>query len=55
MDIKNEVIENRGKIRINELKLQALIKILSKEGVVTKAEVKEELNELLEADKSEGK
>ena len=31
MEIEKEVVENKGKIKINELKMQALINILSKE------------------------
>jgi len=46
--IEKDVLENKGKIKINELKLQALIKILAKEGVVTTKEVEEELNSMLE-------
>ena len=48
METENQVIENKGKIRINELKLKALIKILTKEGVVTTEEVETELNEMLD-------
>ncbi len=54
MQTEKEIIENRGRIRVNELKLKALINILSKEGVVTKEEVEDELNNLLE-EKSEEK
>ena len=48
MEIENNIVENKGKIKINELKIEALINILVKEGVVTKEEVEEELNRLVE-------
>lgn len=51
METENQVIENKGKIKINQLKLKALIKILTKEGVVTTEEVETELNEMLDENK----
>ena len=41
------VMENKGKIRMNDLRIKALINILSKEGILTSDEVEEELNELV--------
>ena len=55
MNPEDEIIENKGKIRMNDLKIQALINILSKEGVTTKEEVENELKELLEVEKGEKK
>ena len=52
MNIENEVIENRGRIKMNEFTLKALINLLSREGVVTKDEVKEELDNLLRSDEN---
>ena len=43
MDIEKEVIDNRTRLKMLEMKLDALIGILSKEGVVTKDEVDEAL------------
>ena len=53
MNVEKTIIENKGKIKINELRMKALIKVLSKEGIVTKEEVEEELNELLEGGNDE--
>ena len=52
-DIREEVLDNKGEIRMGELRLQALINLLSKEGVITKDEIEEELNNLLALDKEE--
>ena len=43
-----EIINNKGKIKINELKLQALINILRKEGVIQGPDIEEELNSLID-------
>ena len=48
MDLEKEIIDNKGEIKMNSLRLKALIKILSKEGVVTKEEVENELQEGLD-------
>ncbi|MBS3142866.1 hypothetical protein J4464_05770 [Candidatus Woesearchaeota archaeon] len=42
-----ELIELKGALKIQEARVQALIKILSKEGVLTQAEVDDEVTELL--------
>lgn len=47
MDIEAEVMESKGKIRLNELKIEAVINILSKEGIITHEEAEDELNKLL--------
>jgi len=46
--IEKNILENKGKIKITELKLQALIKILTKEGIVTTEEIETELNSMFE-------
>ena len=54
MDNNNEkeVFDNKAKIRMNDTRIQAVINLLCREGVFTKDEVKEEINNLLE-DKDE--
>jgi hypothetical protein len=47
MDIREEIIENKGKIRMNELTVKALINVLSKGGVVVREDIEEELNRLI--------
>ena len=49
MDMGNEkqIIENKGKIRENELRIRALINILSKEGITTDKEVEDELKNII--------
>ncbi len=47
MNIENDVVENKGKIKMLELKMKALVKLLAKEGVVTTKEVEAEFNKLL--------
>ena len=42
------IMENRAKIKMNELKLKALVNLLVKEGILTHEEVEEELRKLLE-------
>lgn len=43
----DQIYENKANIKINELKVQALINILSKEGIMTKEEANKELERLL--------
>lgn len=54
MDNNNEkeVFDNKAKIRMNDTRIQAVINLLCREGVFTRDEVKEEINNLLE-DKDE--
>ncbi len=53
MKTEDAVVENKGKIRMLEFRIQALINILSKEGVIVKTDVKEEFDNLLKVDESE--
>jgi hypothetical protein len=50
MKIEEEIIENRGKIKINELKFKALINLLSNEGLLTKEDIDREYSRLLQED-----
>ena len=52
-ELKKQVLSNKGKIKIGDLRLHALINILCKEGVVTEEEIEEELNKLLEGEGSQ--
>ena len=47
MKVESEIIKNQGEIKMNKLRLKALINILNKEGIVTEEEVENELNNLL--------
>lgn len=48
MNINEEVLKNKNKIKLIEVKLEALINLLSKEGVITHQEVEEEVEKLIE-------
>ena len=48
MESEEEIIKNKGKIKILELKLKALINILTKEGITSAEEVEEELSNIIE-------
>ena len=50
---KQTVLDNKGRIRMNELRLKALINLLDKEGVVIKDEIEEELDRLLKIGEKE--
>ena len=47
MAIETQVLKNKGDIKINELRVKALINVLSKEGIVIPEEVENELQELI--------
>ncbi|MCP3682421.1 MAG: hypothetical protein GY861_06985 [bacterium] len=47
METEKEVMENKGKIRMNELKIEALLNLLSNEGVLSHADFERELKELV--------
>ena len=42
-----EVLSNKGKLRELEIKLEAMINLLEKEGILTKQEVMQEFEELV--------
>ena len=48
MDVEKEVVSDKGRIKILELKLKALINILQKEGIATHEEIDAELNDLVD-------
>jgi hypothetical protein len=52
MDIKEEVIKNKGMIKMNELRIDAVINVLSREGILTHGEVEEEIKSLIKKRKS---
>jgi hypothetical protein len=47
-DMKQGLAELRGSMKMNDLKLQALMNILAKEGLISKADVEKELDSLCE-------
>ena len=47
METETQVMENKGKIKMNELRIKALINLLSREGIITSEEVEKELNGLI--------
>ena len=47
-----EILENKGKLRELEIKLEAIISLLEKEGILTKQEIEEEFEELIKDIKS---
>jgi len=51
MNIEKDVLENKAKIRMLELKIKALINILNKEGVILEEEIEKELNSVIQQDK----
>ena len=47
MDVNEEVVKNKNKIKLTEIKLKALINLLSKEGIITHDEVEQEIEKLI--------
>ena len=47
MNIKEEIIKNNASIKMNEIRIRAIISLLSKEGIVDNEEVEEEVNKLI--------
>jgi hypothetical protein len=47
MNIEEETIKNKNRIKMSELKIKAIINLLSKEGILTHEEVEEEVNDLI--------
>jgi hypothetical protein len=43
MDTRIELLENKARIKMNELRIRALINLLSKEGIITHEEVENEI------------
>jgi hypothetical protein len=48
MNTEQEILEAKAKIRMLELKMQALINILNKEGTILDEELKSEIDALLQ-------
>lgn len=46
-DIKEKVIETQKELSLQKQRIQALINVLSKQGVIVKSDVDEELDEIL--------
>lgn len=46
MEVKEEITKNKTKIRMNEIKINALVNLLSKEGIVTSEEFEQEIEEI---------
>ena len=47
-----DVLENKAKLRELEIKLDAIVSLLEKEGILTKQEVEQEFDELIKDIKS---
>jgi len=47
MDIEEETVKNKNMGKMNELKIKAIINLLSREGILTHGEVEEEINDLI--------
>jgi len=50
MDVKEDVLKNKASIRLNQVKINAIINILSKEGILTHEEVDEEIKDIIKND-----
>ena len=48
MELKEEVIDLKARIKLIELRYKALVDALAKEGVIVSDELEENLNELIE-------
>ncbi|MBW2997840.1 hypothetical protein KY349_05865 [Candidatus Woesearchaeota archaeon] len=48
MEEKEEIVDLKASSRMNELKIEALVNILVKEGVISKEDFKEEFESLCE-------
>ena len=47
MDTEKDVLENKAKIRMLELKIEVLTKLLNKEGIVLEEELETEFSKLV--------
>ena len=47
MDVNEEVLKNKNKIKLVEIKIEALVNLLSNEGIITHNEVEEEVEKLI--------
>lgn len=48
MIVEEEILNLKGKVKMLELKLDALIKALAKEGVIVKKDIELELKDMVE-------
>lgn len=53
MELKEDVMKNKANNKMNELRIQAIINILSKEGILTVDEVDAELDNLIKKSEEE--
>jgi len=53
MSFEKDILENKAKLRMLELKLDAVINILIKEGIMLKEELDLELNNLIKKGEKE--
>ena len=53
MEEQSQVFENKAKIKMLEDKLQALVNVLSKEGIISSEDVENELNDVIGVDENE--
>jgi len=51
MNVEKEIVENKAKLEMLELRVKALMKILSKEGVILEEEVERELDSIIKEEK----
>jgi len=53
MNLEQEILEQKAKIRMLEYKIQALINLLAKEGTILEEEMQAEINSILQEEKNE--
>jgi hypothetical protein len=46
--MEEKIAENSGKIKVNELKIEALVKIMCEEGVMSREDFNKTFNRILE-------
>ena len=47
MNTEKEILENRGTIKVNTLRRQAVINLLTREGIVNEEELEAEVKQLM--------
>ena len=47
MNVEEEVIKNKNMVKMCELKIKAIINLLSKEGILTHEEIEKEVSNLI--------
>lgn len=51
--VEKDILENKAKIKMLELKIDAIINLLSKEGIILNEEVEKEINSIIRQQKKE--